>query len=190
MDGITLKDSAFSDGRVNSLIRIIGQEKTYGCYVVILSLAKNYWKRGRQLIPKEVYELNKFPEEFITVGLVERHTTGYYVKGSRDYIHQETKSTKIKLEPTKANIEMDFLSDEIKNFISGVSDIMRKRWLECYDEETIKTKLEDAYEWSLSKGKTHKNVGLLMNKFFENVPKNNLISDEIASELDRILGEE
>jgi len=189
MDGITLKDSAFSDGRVNSLIRIIGQEKTYGCYVVILSLAKNYWKRGRQLIPKEVYELNKFPEEFITLGLVERHSTGYYVKGSRDYIQQESKNNKIKLEPTKANIEMNFLSDEIKNFISGVSDTMRKRWLEDYEEEIIKRKLEDAYEWSLSKGKVHKNVGLLMNKFFEDVPKVKSISKDIADELDKILEE-
>jgi len=67
-------------------------------------------------------------------------------------------------------ITLDFLSGELQEFISGVSDSIRLKWLDRYSKETINSQLLAAKDWSEAKGRKPKNVALLMNTFFKDTP--------------------
>ena len=202
MPRIKLEESLCADGRFIAVESKIGKTRAYGDYVRICFLAQNYWRKNRELIPKHVYEDQQFPAEFLFYGLVEERDDGYYLKGSEEHfswLFERPESTvnlarKVALKQTIArdrNVSMDFLDDELKDFVSGVSDTIRRRWVREYTPETISRKLEDALEWCKGKGKVPKNVGLLMNKFFQGVQKdakmNCPLDEDVQAQLDSLL---
>ena len=203
MPRLKLEESLLSDGRFIAVIQKIGQTRAFGDYVRLCFLAQNFWKRDRKLIPKKIYEDQNFPEEFVFYNLVEEKNEGYYVKGSNEHfswlferpnstVELADKVAKKQSDVTR-NVDMSFLDDEIQAFISGVSDSMRRRWLRDYSKDTITRKLEDCLEWCNTVGKVPKNVGLLMNKFFQDVPKDGKeycpLSDDIQNALDGLMQE-
>ena len=184
MSRIRLEEKLLRDSRFIAVELKIGKTEALGCFVRIVFLAKHYWLQKKRLIPKKIYKDQKFPNEFIEYDLVEEREDGYYVRGSNEHFkflfQRSEKSAQIgelvkeKNSTTRAKkVELPFLDSELQDFIYGVSDRIRYRWLKDYRQETIETYIERAMLWCNEKGKIPKNVGLLMNKFFEGVPKDN-----------------
>jgi hypothetical protein len=191
---IKLKESLFSDGRFLSVIKRIGQVEAIGNYVIICALAQNYWKRGKKLIPKKIWELSKFPNEFIEFELVSEKEDGIYVHGSKELLNDGfiTGINKISTPEASSAITqrvftMDFLDDDLLKFIADVSDSCRKRWLDEYDKTTLHSKIVDAYEWSKSRNFTPKSVAMLVNKFLKDAPTKTKLNPELEKELDGLL---
>lgn len=204
MPRIKLEESLLSDGRFIATIQKIGQTRAFGDYVRLCFLAQNFWKRDKKLIPKKIYEDQGFPEEFVVYNLVEEREKGYYVKGSNKHFswlfERPDSTTKLADKVAKKNseskpkqISLDFLDDDLQQFIAGVSDTMRRRWVKNYSPETITTQLENCMEWCNSVNKVPKNVGLLMNKFFEGVAKDAAqscpLDEDVQSALDGLMSE-
>lgn len=193
---VRLREALFSDGRFLTIVNKIGQVKAVGNYVIMTALAQNYWKRGRRLIPKNIWNSANFPKEFIEFELVDEREDGFYLRGSAEFLDDRFISDINKIpimnrakSGEEKSVKLTFLDEETSEFISDVSDTIRRRWLNDYEEEQIKSKLEDALEWCKLKGKSPKNVAGLMNKFLSNVPKRKKLNADVVSELDDLLGE-
>ena len=193
MPSIKLEESLLSDSRFMAISQIIGQTMAIGQYVRLTFLAQYYWSRNRHLIPKKVYNDQQFPAEFVKYDLVDERKGGFYLRGSElhfkhlfersDAVKDVAKGVAEKNKKTVTKkIELDFLDEELTLFVKGVSDRIRSRWLKDYLPETIERYLERALEWCKSKNKTPTNVAGLMNKFFEDVPKDNKTSCPLSNE--------
>ena len=192
------------DSRLKAVSKKIGSTMAIGSFVRIIFLAKHYWVSKKKLIPIKIYRDQKFPQEFLIYDLVTERENGYYVRGSQEHFEFLFKKPDSLVElgekvkehnkhvPNR-KVDMSFLDDEILSFIHGVSDRIRSRWLKDYSKETIERQLENAMEWARTKGIVPKNVALLMNKFFSNVPKDNSdecpLDDEVLSELSKLGGD-
>jgi len=191
---INLRESLFSDGRMMNVVSKLGQVNALGNYVLMCSLAQTYWKRGKKLIPKKIWNLAKFPIDFIEFELAEEREDGFYVMGSNQFLDDEFISDVNKITPIRhikpgreVKVSLDFLEPELIEFISGVSDLIRRRWLTDYSEQQISDNLHNCYEWCRVKGRNPKNVASLMNKFFEKIPKKRKLSKEVVGELESLL---
>ena len=178
---IKLEEKLLEDPRFLSIVETIGRTAALGDFCRLCFLAKRYWAKKKSVIPKTAYKKEKFHEDFLTYGLVIEKVEGYYLKGSEEHFADLFKRANTEKEFIQAvvknqsgierKVPMDFLDEELQQFISGVSDVARRRWLKWYKPETITVTLENALEWSHSVNRPPKNVAGLMNKFFNGVPK-------------------
>lgn len=74
-----------ADERFKALARRVGDEdKALGMLIRFWQLAQTYWKKSRQLIPHEVFDLGGF-EKILEVHLAERKESGVYARGSEHH---------------------------------------------------------------------------------------------------------
>lgn len=84
MSRINVEDSLFADVRFNLLSQKIGMPMATGYFVLICRVAQRYWIDGCQLIPKSVWKMHCFPDEFIQCEIVKEEENGMYLCGSDD----------------------------------------------------------------------------------------------------------
>lgn len=123
---------------------------TKGSFCVVLKWSKYQQKQASNATTKHQPDINPTSNE---------HQPDTY---------KETK--KIRKKNTTRVVVLDFLSQELQEWIGGVSDTVRQKWLTRYHPDTITLYLQKAKDWSEAKGRRGGNVALLMNKFFEGVP--------------------
>ncbi len=144
---------------------------------------KQTTNKGSYLIVKkwEEYQLLIEDEEIVTTGknqLYDNQTTNKRQTNDNRIENKENKNirkkkvTRRKKKKAVASnaVELDFLSGELQEFIAGVSDNIRLKWLSRYCKETITKQLQTAADWLEAKGREPGNVALLMNTFFKDVP--------------------
>jgi hypothetical protein len=80
---INIEDSFFSDQRFRVLARLIGDEtRAIGVCVQAWFLAQKYWKEGRQLVPRALWDKCGFAP-LIDAELAEVQAEGVYCRGSK-----------------------------------------------------------------------------------------------------------
>lgn len=83
MARINIEDSLFNDPRFEVVCSQIGKVQAIGYFVLIVKMAQRYWVEG-SIIPKPIFELAKFPKEFVAVELVIEKEDGFYLRGSEE----------------------------------------------------------------------------------------------------------
>lgn len=85
MARINIEDSIYMDTRFLNLIRICHSiDEAMGALVRAFSVAQQFWKRDKGLIPKEVWKIQMLNLKLIEVGLVIEKEHGFYVVGSEE----------------------------------------------------------------------------------------------------------
>jgi len=80
---INIEDSLFTDPYFMHLCALLKSDiKAIGYFVKIARLAQSFWKNGKQLIPKSIYEYQKFPSAITESKMVVLKENGYYLHGS------------------------------------------------------------------------------------------------------------
>lgn len=76
----------WTDPRRSRLMGLLGSEALAdGSVVKMWLLAQEYWGRGRQLIPQEVFGLLEASDKLLEAKLAEVQQNGVYVKGAREH---------------------------------------------------------------------------------------------------------
>lgn len=83
MARVNVEDSLFTDDVFIKLCAMLRSEiRAIGYWVKVARLAQSYWMNDQNLIPKEVYNWQKFPKQFIDSGMVRECENGFYLHGS------------------------------------------------------------------------------------------------------------
>lgn len=158
----------------------------------------NYAQSNSQSSRKPIANLSQHNEQYTINNVQENNSSSEELAQpiKKKRVTRKTKKSKVSVTPKL--VKLDFLPDHLQEFISGVSDEIRMRWLSRYCKATIQQKLQDAEDWSLSKGRKPKNVASLMNTFFRDSehdkwkdepggvdPREKALSDELNAILEQ-----
>ena len=87
MARLNIEDCWWTDPRRSALAeRLGGDALADGAVVRAWRLAQEFWKHGRALVPKNMFDLLKFGSHLIEVGLAEIREDGVYIRGSSAYL--------------------------------------------------------------------------------------------------------
>jgi hypothetical protein len=86
MARINIEDCWWTDPRRSALSRLVGETRADGIAVRAWRLGQDFWKHGRGLIPKELFDCLDGAAELIQSGLAEVRASFVYVRGSSAYL--------------------------------------------------------------------------------------------------------
>lgn len=83
---LTVEDCWWTDPRRSALVSLFGEMETDYMAVRAWKLAQEFWKAGRGLVPRALFELIPNASELVRVGLAEHQGEMVYVRGSSSYL--------------------------------------------------------------------------------------------------------
>lgn len=89
---VTIHDRLWSDTRFTALSNKIGKYKAIGMLVEFWKLAKRYWVKGNQHVPKIEYDILDPQYVLVKCEFAKVTETGIYCKGSESRFKKKTKS--------------------------------------------------------------------------------------------------
>lgn len=87
MARINIEDCWWTDPRRSALIRTLGDEELAdGVVSKAWRVAQEFWKHGRKLVPKSIFETLRHADKLLGVGLAEIRGDDVYIRGSSAYL--------------------------------------------------------------------------------------------------------
>lgn len=88
-----------------------------------------------------------------------------------------------KKEDNKTSVVFNFLDADVQDWIHGVTDATKRKWLKTYEQNILSETIEKAYEWANSVDREIKSIGGTIGTFLKDKPKkgdNGLTPYELA----------
>jgi hypothetical protein len=193
MPRINIEDSLRVDPRFRKLIKMIGEIKAYGAWVIAAQTAQEFYKQEK-MIPIDIFEALEHSEELLGCGLATKQneangSKSVYLKGSKDYFSWLSK-----------RVEAGRLGGKSKKNASNKNNNLNKAKSKQTEASTKQTQASCSTSYSISKINKSNPIGfdevedifglteIKENKQIQKPPKGDLADADLKNKIRIFIG--